>query len=137
MQTKKITVTGLVQGVGFRPAVAELAEECKIAGQVKNMGGVVEIIASGENEAVEKFLHRLSLLPVGRIDSLKVQDVPYDAACTSTTFVIAESSNGREEVRLLPVDFSTCDRCREELFDKKNRRYRYPFISCTGCGPRY
>ena len=137
MQTKKITVTGLVQGVGFRPAAAELAEECKIAGQVKNMGGVVEIIASGENEAVEKFLHRLSLLPVGRIDSLKVQDVPYDAACTSTTFVIAESSNGREEVRLLPVDFSTCDRCREELFDKKNRRYRYPFISCTGCGPRY
>lgn len=151
MQAKKITVTGLVQGVGFRPAVAELAEECKLAGQVKNMGGVVEIFASGENEAVEKFLHRLSLLPVGRIDSLKVQDVPYDAACTSTKmgscaqidspvqkqFVIVESSNGREEVRLLPVDFPTCDRCREELFDKKNRRYRYPFISCTQCGPRY
>ena len=151
MQAKKITVTGLVQGVGFRPAVAELAEECKIAGQVKNMGGVVEIIASGENEAVEKFLHRLSLLAVGRIDSLKVQDAYYDAACISTqkescetidspeqkTFVIAESSNALEEVRLLPVDFSTCDRCREELFDKKNRRYRYPFISCTACGPRY
>ena len=68
---KKITVTGLVQGVGFRPAVAELAEECGIYGQVKNMGGVVEIIASGENRAVEKFLHRLKCIPVGRIDALE------------------------------------------------------------------
>ena len=136
MQAKRITVTGLVQGVGFRPAVAELAEECGIAGQVKNMGGVVEIAASGEDEAVKSFLHRLSLLPVGRIDSIEVQDVSYDVACSSR-FTIVESSTGRESVRLLPVDFPTCDRCRAELFDKKNRRYRYPFISCTQCGPRY
>lgn len=143
MQAKRITVTGLVQGVGFRPAVAELAEECMIAGQVKNMGGVVEILASGENEAVEKFLHRLSLLPVGRIDSIEVQETTYDAVCGSwqenqtKKFHIVPSSNGRENVRLLPVDFPTCDRCRAELFDKNNRRYRYPFISCTQCGPRY
>lgn len=142
MQAKKITVTGLVQGVGFRPAVAELAEECSITGQVKNMGGVVEIIASGEDEAVENFLHRLKRLSgnVGRIDTIDVEDVPCNetgALEKQDVFTIAESSAGREEVRLLPVDFATCDRCRAELFDKKNRRYRYPFISCTNCGPRY
>lgn len=136
MQTKRITVKGLVQGVGFRPAVAELAEQCQIAGQVKNMGGVVEIIASGENEAVEKFLHRLSLVSVGRIDAIEVQDEK-EGAEAGSSFVIVESSAGREAVRLLPVDFPTCDRCRAELFDKNNRRYRYPFISCTQCGPRY
>lgn len=168
MQAKKITVTGLVQGVGFRPAVAELAEACQIAGQVKNMGGVVEIIAIGEAEAVEKFFHRLKLLSgkVGRIDTIEVQELAeknvsawyetvheteWKTVCGQSTshiakrktesekqsFYIVESSTGRENVRLLPVDFSTCDRCRAELFDKKNRRYRYPFISCTACGPRY
>ena len=78
MQAKKITVTGLVQGVGFRPTVAELAEECGIAGQVKNKGGIVEIIASGEEKAVERFLHRLKRLRVGRIDSLEVQELSED-----------------------------------------------------------
>lgn len=157
MQQKIITVTGMVQGVGFRPAVAELAEACEIYGQVKNMGGVVEILAFGEDEAMEKFLHRLSALP-GRMDAVKVQDAFERAAdiamseegCTADKaamisqrnifekkFSIVESSVGREELRFLPIDFPTCDRCREELFDKKNRRYRYPFISCTACGPRY
>ena len=134
MQKKKITVTGLVQGVGFRPAVAELAESCGIHGQVKNMGGVVEITVFGEDKAMENFLHRLSALP-GRIDSVQVEDVSEDAP--EAGFEIVESTMGRESLRFLPVDFPTCDRCRAELFDKKNRRYRYPFISCTACGPRY
>lgn len=140
MQAKKITVTGLVQGVGFRPSVAELAETCKIAGQVKNMGGVVEIIAIGEEEAVENFFHRLKLLSgkVGRIDTIEVQEITEkNVLAQYETFHIVESSAGRESVRLLPTDFPTCDRCRAELFDEKNRRYRYPFISCTACGPRY
>ena len=140
-QKKKITVTGLVQGVGFRPAVAELAEACGLCGQVKNMGGVVEILISGEQEAVEKFLHRLKSFSgnVGRIDRLEVQDAASDEVANeiSDNFVIVESSTGSEDVRFLPVDFATCDRCKAELFDKKNRRYRYPFISCTQCGPRY
>lgn len=137
MLAKKIVVTGLVQGVGFRPAVAELAEKCRITGSVKNMGGAVEIYACGTDEAVEKFLHRLKLLSgkVGRMDALKVWDVPFNAACTY--FKIEKSSMGKEAMRLLPADFPTCERCRKELFNKKNRRYRYPFISCTQCGPRY
>ena len=143
MHQKKITITGLVQGVGFRPAVAELAEACEIYGQVKNMGGVVEIIAFGEEEAVESFLHRLNTLP-GRIDSVKVVDLS-DALADKKgemyhekqLFSIVESSSGKEELRFLPIDFPTCERCRSELLDKGNRRYRYPFISCTACGPRY
>ena len=157
MQQKRITVTGMVQGVGFRPAVAELAEECDIFGQVKNMGGIVEILAFGENEAMEKFLYRLNSLP-GRVDEIKIVDMVYDIDIVRARedraqskkdyeliqeyirrkqFVIVKSSNEREEIRFLPVDFPTCNRCKKELFDKKNRRYRYPFISCTVCGPRY
>lgn len=155
---KKITVTGLVQGVGFRPAVAELAEEYGLQGQVKNMGGMVEIIVSGECQAVESFLHRLKCFPVGRIDRVEAENEEIDRCekkdkCKESYgdvetgrenrkrrtegFRIAESTAAREQQRFLPVDFPTCDRCREELFDENNRRYRYPFISCTQCGPRY
>ncbi len=191
----KITVTGLVQGVGFRPMVAELAEECKLSGQVKNLGGVVEIIVSGNEQAVENFLHRLKCVSgknadrneteevyrVGRIDTLEVEklepvnekvkpmnkkDKPVNindksvnmdeetrivnrekivlrdkhGICYSISgekFKIVESGNTREQQRFLPIDFPTCDRCKQELFDPNNRRYRYPFISCTKCGPRY
>ena len=157
MFQKRIIVTGMVQGVGFRPAVAELAETCGIYGQVKNMGSVVEILAFGDDEAMEKFLHRLNALP-GRIDMIEIVDLVYDIDAAKVSedmeesriiserieecirkkiFQIVKSSDAREEARFLPVDFPTCDRCREELFDKKNRRYRYPFISCTACGPRY
>ena len=132
-----ITVTGLVQGVGFRPMVAELAEKCQILGQVKNLGGVVEIIASGQKEAVEKFLHGLEVLPVGRINTMTVKEVDGMASFEGQGFSIVESKTGREAKRFLPVDFATCDRCKEEVFDPNNRRYRYPFISCTQCGPRY
>ena len=120
-----ITVTGLVQGVGFRPMVAELAEKCQILGQVKNLGGVVEIIAFGEKEAMEKFLHGLKVLPVGRIDTMTIEEVDGIASFDGQGFSIVESKTGREAKRFLPVDFAICDRCKEELFDPKNRRYRY------------
>lgn len=131
----RMTVTGLVQGVGFRPMVAELAEECNLVGQVKNLGGVVEIIVSGEKEAVEMFLHRLKVFPVGRIDTMEIEE--FRPMQDVTEFRIVESESTRERKRFLPVDFATCDRCKAELFDFHNRRYRYPFISCTQCGPRY
>lgn len=136
----KITVTGLVQGIGFRPFVAELAEELKLAGQVKNLGGIVEIIASGDKQAVDTFIHRLNFvdktqeLPGCRIDSLEVEEL---AGQAEKSFHIVESGDGRESKRFLPVDLPTCDRCVTEMHDKNNRRYRYPFISCTACGPRF
>ena len=152
----KIVVTGLVQGIGFRPFIAELAEELKLTGQVKNLGGIVEIIVSGDKQAVETFVHRLYFvggmraeregacdenrwkLPGCRIDKIEITELTEDTSgIESHVFEIVESGTGREARRLLPVDMPTCDRCVEEMHDKKNRRYRYPFISCTACGPRF
>jgi len=166
--TYKITVTGLVQGIGFRPFVAELAEELKLTGQVKNLGGIVEIIVSGDKQAVDTFIHRLNFvggqevpsehrmnssfehideLPGCRIDSLEMKEIAEDVLlemCNidvitkkENVFRIVESGTGREVRRFLPVDLPTCDRCVEEMHDVNNRRYRYPFISCTACGPRF
>ena len=139
--TQKITVYGLVQGVGFRPYVAELSEQLHIAGNVRNAGGVVYIEARGRREAMEDFLHRLSLLdgtrpelPGARVDRMETQvmDTPLD----TDTFTIVSSEDFAEGLRFLPPDIGTCAHCRQELLDPKNRRYRYPFISCVSCGPR-
>ncbi len=156
-KTCKMIVSGLVQGIGFRPFVAELAEELQLAGQVKNLGGIVEILISGETKAVEQFIQRLScaggyekenligaksetndayVLPGCRLDALQIEEMA-DTECLDESFHIVESGTGREVRRFLPVDLPTCDRCVEEMHDKKNRRYRYPFISCTSCGPRF
>lgn len=155
--TQKILVTGLVQGIGFRPFVAELAEELELAGQVKNLGGVVEIIISGDKQAVDTFIHRLNLvsengsLPGCRIDSLQMEKLAQAESVLSKNertgspekssydglFHIVESGDAREAHRFLPVDLPTCDRCVGEMHDSSNRRYRYPFISCTACGPRF
>ena len=138
----KLTVSGLVQGIGFRPFVAELAESLNLAGQVKNLGGIVEIIASGDKQAVDTFIQRLKCvaetgeLPGCGIDELEVEEVSGDGA-NDGRFHIVESGNGREVRRFLPVDLPTCDRCVAEMHDPNNRRYRYPFISCTACGPRF
>ena len=154
----RITVSGLVQGIGFRPFVAELAEKLHLAGQVKNLGGIVEIMVAGNKEAVEKFIQRLSFvggyaegiskgakedfceemrLPGCRLDELEVEVLAENMENEIREFHIVDSGNGREVRRFLPVDLPTCDRCIAEMHDPKNRRYRYPFISCTACGPRF
>lgn len=144
----KIKVSGLVQGIGFRPFVAELAEKLELAGQVKNLGGIVEILIAGDKEAVDTFVQRLGCvgeeLRGCRVDELIVEDISHygqiDREAPSLRkgeFRIVESGNGREIRRFLPVDLPTCDRCVEEMHDSSNRRYRYPFISCTSCGPRF
>lgn len=152
IQTQRIMVSGLVQGIGFRPFIAELAEALELTGQVKNLGGVVEIIIQGNKQAVDTFIHRLSCvsetgeLPGCRIDSLEVEDIAGEVLSDErykeiernyARFEIVDSSNTRELRRFLPVDMPTCDRCIGEMHDPKNRRYRYPFISCTACGPRF
>lgn len=142
----KIMVSGLVQGIGFRPFVAELAETHNLTGQVKNLGGIVEIIVSGEKKAVDAFVQCLKSvgsngeLPGCRLDALDVTEVEqekWEALCLGGRFHIVESTSGREAKRFLPVDLPTCDRCIAEMHEKGNRRYRYPFISCTACGPRF
>lgn len=142
----KIMVSGLVQGIGFRPYVAELAESLELAGQVKNLGGIVEIIVSGEKKAVEMFVQclgsagengKLSGCRIDKMDIVELEIQEWKELFADGRFYIVESGSGREAKRFLPVDLPTCDRCIAEMHDKANRRYRYPFISCTACGPRF
>ncbi len=134
-----IRVYGLVQGVGYRPFVAELAEKLGISGKVKNAGGIVEIDASGETKAMEEFLRRLCIsCPKGaRVDSVEKEKATLPDPMPSSGFLIEDSVAAEEPERLLPPDLATCEACEEELFTPGNRRFHHPFISCAVCGPRY
>ena len=137
--TVLFTVFGIVQGVGYRPFVAGLAEEAGISGFVRNCGGIVEITASGEEVRLQRFSERLrSETPEGafvlRVEEKTLEDEPFDG------FRIVESGEkpaGLTETPLVPPDLPMCGECARELADRENRRYRYPFISCASCGPRY
>lgn len=132
--TKKYTVTGLVQGIGFRPYVKRTADAMNICGTVKNSGGIVEITASGENEELNGFIKAVRSAPFSCIDSIVSENVP---ECNYRDFSIILGTDNETENPIIPADIATCDSCLLELDDKNNRRYKHPFISCTKCGPRY
>ncbi len=128
-----LSVKGIVQGVGFRPFVFNLAKDLGIKGYIKNTSGGVVIEAEGCNSA--EFIDALQRLqpPLSKIDSIDVQELPakgYD------DFVIISSVDGGGFTLVSP-DVSVCDACLKELFDPLDRRHLYPFINCTNCGPRY
>lgn len=134
--TLSILVFGVVQGVGFRPFVARLAGRLGITGTVKNNGGIVEITATAEQQAMESFLHRLkSQQPPGaqvaQVLSEPVREERFEG------FRILTSADGSGETPLLPPDLPICPDCVREMEDPSDRRYGYPFISCVACGPRY
>ncbi len=136
MSGLKVWVRGIVQGVGFRPFIYNLAESQGIKGWVKNTSHGVEIEANGTPEALNRFLETLrdNPPPLARIDELRFEPCPIN---DFTQFQILESQP--EEGAYLPVspDVAICADCQHELFDPANRRYRYPFINCTNCGPRF
>lgn len=137
--TLHLTVFGVVQGVGYRPFVAEHARSCGLTGTVKNSGGLVEILVSGEDRAVSGFSRFLRENgPEGsavlQIREEILPDLPFDS------FRIIESSADVANdfgPPVFPPDLPMCETCEKELSDPNNRRYRYPFISCASCGPRY
>jgi hydrogenase maturation protein HypF len=133
---KGIEVAGIVQGVGFRPYVYRLARELGLAGLISNTAAGVAIEVEGPASAVETFLDRLphELPPLARITSLAVRDLPCDH---DAEFRILPSRLGEESRALISPDVAVCDDCLRELFDPADRRYRYPFINCTNCGPRF
>ena len=133
---RKITVRGVVQGVGFRPFVFNLAERLRLGGWVLNNSGGVEIEVEGPSDALEAFVTalRAEAPPLAHIESLQVQDAPpqgYDH------FEIRHSERQEGRYQLISPDIATCPDCLRELFDPNDRRYRYPFINCTNCGPRF
>ena len=140
MREVDITVLGLVQGIGYRPFVAELAKEMQIYGTVCNAGGVVKIQAYANEQALDEFIRRLfvSFPRGGRVDSVEVNDVAVSGHFSERSgFEIIDSASSKDELRFLPPDIATCADCEKELLDPANRRYRYPFISCVACGPRF
>ncbi|MFN4148423.1 MAG: carbamoyltransferase HypF [Rhodocyclaceae bacterium] len=132
-EARRIRVTGIVQGVGFRPFVWRLAHELGLAGWVRNDAAGVEIHVEGE--ALATFVARLKseAPPLSRVETVTAQPAPFAA---HTGFTIAASAGGRIRTAI-GFDTATCDDCLAELFDPANRRYRHPFITCTHCGPRY
>ncbi|RME13586.1 MAG: carbamoyltransferase HypF, partial [Aquificota bacterium] len=131
-----VRIKGAVQGVGFRPFVYRLAKELGLCGFVINDSRGVSAELEGPKEKLEEFLLRLSREkpPLARIHSV---DLQFTEPVGYRDFEIRESSEeGQKEVFLLP-DMATCEDCLRELFDPSDRRYLYPFINCTNCGPRF
>jgi hydrogenase maturation protein HypF len=133
---RRIVMTGRVQGVGYRPFVFRLAHEHALAGHVRNLRGDVEVIVAGTPAILETFEREL----VTRAPPLaqpRVRAVAMCDALPSGDFTIAPSSAADAPEVSVPPDFFACDECVGELADPADRRYAYPFINCTQCGPRY
>ncbi|WP_232664519.1 carbamoyltransferase HypF [Pseudonocardia sp. TRM90224] len=132
----RIRVSGIVQGVGFRPFVHGLAEELGLAGFVGNdeLGVIIEAEGSGAALAALLVALRERPPPLALVSAVAATDIP---AVGDTAFAIAASSAGGRRVALVPADTATCADCLAELRDPADRRYRHPFITCTNCGPRF
>jgi hydrogenase maturation protein HypF len=134
-ERRRFRIQGVVQGVGFRPFVFGLARRQGLGGFVLNDGGGVVIEAEGEPAALDGFteLLRDQAPELARIERLSVEQLRPDGQAEFE--ILASRSAGSSA--LIPPDVGTCDECLRELFDPADRRYRYPFVNCTRCGPRF
>jgi len=133
---KKIHVTGVVQGVGFRPFVYQLAHTWVLTGWVLNTSSGVDIEVEGPPDALLDFLRDLEAQapPLAHIESITATDHPPNGY---QNFEIRHSVAQEGEYQLISPDIATCQECVAELLDPQDRRYRYPFTNCTNCGPRF
>ncbi len=131
-----IKVRGVVQGVGFRPFVYRLARANGLKGSVLNAGEGVEIHLEGEKEPVQLFLEEMNARKpqAAAISEIVVEPAEF-AACAE--FVIEDSTEARQPTVRISPDLPVCENCLQELFDPRDRRFHYPYINCTVCGPRY
>ena len=132
----RINVRGVVQGVGFRPFIYQLAASHNLNGWVCNTSGDVSIEVEGTNQDIDSFLAELKekAPPLARINDISLSQgtpVNYD------TFEIRESIAEEDKYQLVSPDIATCADCLHEIFDPTDRRYQYPFTNCTNCGPRF
>lgn len=135
-ERRYIRVRGVVQGVGFRPFVFRLAREMGLSGWVRNDGGGVEIEVQGLPGEVSALMARMvgEAPPLARVDAVESRRCPLDPDNREFTIL---ASGGGEVSTAVSQDVAVCPDCLAELFDPADRRYRYPFINCTACGPRY
>ena len=133
---RRIEARGIVQGVGFRPWVTRVAREQGVAGRVRNDARGVTIDAFADQATLDRFVARLTASPPPAADvrewqSHEIPDEPIDR------FDIADTVDDGDLRISIPADLAICDDCLAEIFDPRNRRYRYPFTNCTNCGPRF
>jgi len=132
----RIHIQGVVQGVGFRPFVFSLAEAQSLTGWVRNTSAGVEIEVDGSPDALDTFITSLTTdaPPLARIDSIEVET---RESGSNPDFTILPSISVADAFQPISPDVTLCADCRREVFDPTDRRFRYPFINCTNCGPRF
>ncbi len=132
----QIRITGIVQGVGFRPFIYRLARQFQLKGKVYNDTEGVLIDAEGEDDQLRSFLEeiRAQSPPLSNIHRIEFTKEP---SLGFKEFVIGESALTYARTAPVPPDAAVCNDCLKEFFDEKDRRYHYPFITCTNCGPRF
>jgi hydrogenase maturation protein HypF len=132
----RVHITGVVQGVGFRPFVYALAKELSLSGWVRNTSAGVDIEVDGTEVALRRFTAALKekAPPLARIDDVYVEFCPANG---HTSFEIIPSQSVDEAFQPVSPDVSTCQDCLREVMDPADRRHRYPFTNCTNCGPRF
>lgn len=133
---RRLAVNGIVQGVGFRPFVYQLAHQYGLKGKVANTSSGVTIHIEGSEEKLQAFIRDLAEKspPLAHITEVSTS---YEPARNYTEFTIEPSKRQSSRWALISPDTAICDDCLRELFDPTDRRYQYPFINCTNCGPRY
>jgi hydrogenase maturation protein HypF len=132
----RVEVRGIVQGVGFRPYIYRLAQRYNLGGSIHNSESGVSIEIQGESQNVAAFITTLpleapTLAHIHEIDAADVDLQP------DSEFIIVESTRSTTAKTLISPDIATCGECVQEMLDPANRRYLYPFINCTNCGPRF
>ena len=134
--TENIKLWGIVQGVGFRPFVAKVADRLRMKGEVLNIGGLVEITVTDTEDRIQSFIDVLYAEKPGPSEIVHIKRTPLPFK-DFDHFEIIRSDEGDDEATMIPADLAICPHCLEELYDADNPRYQHPFISCMICGPRY
>jgi hydrogenase maturation protein HypF len=132
----RISIRGVVQGVGFRPFIYSLASRYNLTGWILNSSEAVKIEIEGPSKAIELFQQTLQseTPPLAHIENISVS---YHQPVGHRTFKIRHSVAEEGKYQLISPDIATCQKCLSELLDLQDRRYRYPFTNCTNCGPRF
>ena len=137
LKRQKIRITGTVQGVGFRPAVHRIANKLELTGFVYNDSLGVTIELQGPQETISRFIEQIQkeMPPLANIKSLRTKNIA--VVEKEKQFLIKESRTIGNAVSEVTADIATCKDCLSEMNNPDDFRYRYPFINCTNCGPRY
>lgn len=133
---KFIEIKGIVQGVGFRPFIYNLAKMNNLSGWVNNTGQGVMIDIEGDKKSLNYFISEIKINPP-ILSKITLIDIKDKELINYKDFFIKESNSDLKATTYISPDYSVCSECKREIFDKNNRRYRYPLTNCTNCGPRF